>query len=161
MTRSGLLEPQFLSELDTDGERLLCDVIWEAKQLLVGDPEPDAVGDLEPALLPQQLDVADQVVAARLESELVVEADVERDGDGAVRRDRPALFADPLDEHLLRLEHVAVHLEPSVLELLEPALRERRPDLRERRAELRPEHTQVRLHAQLRRLDLPEQDLLD
>ena len=78
-----------------------------------------------------------------------------------VARDRPALTADALDEHLVGLEHVPVDLEPAAVELLELAARELLAHLAEPRAELRAEHRQVRLHAQLRRLDLAELDLLD
>ena len=96
----------------------------------------------------------------RLEQQLVVERRVERDGDAVLGRDRPAVAADPLDEHLVRLEHVAVDLEAAAAELLELPALQRLAHLAQLRAELRPEHGQVRLHAQLRRLDVAELDLL-
>ena len=97
----------------------------------------------------------------RLEHQLVVERRLERDRDAGVARDRPAFAADVLDQHLLGLEHVPVDLEPAAVELLELAARELLAHRAEPRTELRPEHRQVRLHAQLRRLDLSEDDLLD
>ena len=54
-------------------------------------------------------------------TQLVVERRVERDRDAVVARDRPAVEADALDEHLVRLEHVAVDLEAAAVELLELA----------------------------------------
>ena len=131
------------------------------EQVGVREPEPDAVGDREPALPAQHVHLVHAVEQARLEHQLVVERRLERDRDAAVARDRPALAADVLDEHLLGLEHVPVDLEPAAVELLELAARELLADRAEPRAELRPEHRQVRLHAQLRRLDLSEHDLLD
>ena len=95
------------------------------EQLLVRDPEADPVDDLEAGLLAQHLDVADQVVEARLEPQLVVERRVERDGHPVLGGDRPAFEADTLDEHLVRLEHVAVDPEAAAVELLEAALGER------------------------------------
>ena len=91
------------------------------EQLLVGDPELDAVGDLEAGLLAQHVHLVDEVEEARLQQELVVERGVERDGDAVLAGDGPALAADPLDEHLVRLEHVAVDLEAAAVELLELA----------------------------------------
>ena len=79
----------------------------------------------------------------------------------SVARDRPALAADPLDEHLVGLEHVAVDLEAPAVELLELARARALAHVAQRRAELRAEHGQVRLHAQLGRLDVAELDLLD
>ena len=92
---------------------------------------------------------------------VVVERRVERDRDAVLARDGPALEPDALDEHLVRLEHVAVDLEAAAVELLELAALQPLADVAQRRAELRAEHRQVRLHAQLRRLDVAELDLLD
>ena len=60
-------------------------------------------------------------------SELVVEREIERDGDAVRRRDRPALLAVALDEHLVRAELVAGDAEPAAGELLELARLERGP----------------------------------
>src|SRR6266481_4753213 len=95
---SGPLEAKLRAELDRAGEGLLVYPACELEDLLVLDPEPDPVGELEPRFLAQHLDGADQVVESVLEAQLVVEPGVERHGDEAVRRDGPALFADPLDE---------------------------------------------------------------
>ena len=51
--------------------------------------------------------------------------------------------------------------EAAAVELLEVAGGERGADGAELLAELRPEHRQVRLHVQLRRVDLAELDVLD
>ncbi len=99
--------------------------------------------------------------SSRLEQQLVVERRVERDREPGVARDRPAVAPDALDEHLVRLEHVTVDLEPAAVELLELAALQPLAHVAKRGAELRPEHRQVRLHAQLGRLDLAELDLLD
>ena len=61
-----------------------------------------------------------------------------------------------------RLELVAGDAEAAAVELLElAALRARSRTSRSSSAELRAEHRQVRLHAELARLDLAELDLLD
>ena len=114
-----------------------------------------------PRLLAQHVHLVDAVEQPPLEQQLVVERRVERDGDAVLARDRPALAADALDEHLVGLEHVAVDLEAAAVELLELAALQPLAHVAQRRAELRPEHRQVRLDAQLRRLDLAELDLLD
>src|SRR5581483_5800578 len=117
------------------------------------------VGDLEALVLPQLVDLPDEVVHAALELELVVERDVERDRHALGGRDRPALAAAALDEHLVRLELVAGGAEAAAVELLEPAGLERllhRPQLL---AEARAEDREVRLHAQLG-VDAVERDLL-
>ena len=85
-----------------------------------------------PGLLAHHLHGADQVVHARLEAELVVERRVEPDRDRPVGGDDPALAADALDEHVLRLEDVAVDLEAAALELGERAVGEQRADPRQR-----------------------------
>ena len=102
-----------------------------------------------------------EVEDAALELELGVERRVERDRDAVLGRDRPALAADPLDEHLVRLELVAGRRGSG----RRRAPRTRPPasaarTLAELLAELRAEHGQVRLHAQLGRLDVAELDLL-
>ena len=74
--------------------------------------------------------------------------------------DRPALLAGALDEHLVGGELVAEDAEAAALELLELARGERGPHRAELLAELRAEHRQMRLHVQLRRLDVAELDLL-
>ena len=102
----------------------------------------------------------DQVVDAALELELRVEGRVERDRDSLVRRDRPALLAGALDEHLVGAEVVAEDAEAAALELLELARRESGADGAELLAELGAEHGKMRLHVQLGRLDVAELDLL-
>ncbi len=79
--------------------------------------------------------------------------EVERDRDAVARRDRPALLAATLDEHLVGLELVAEDAEAPAVELLELARRERGAHGAELLAELRPERRQVRLHVELDRLD--------
>ncbi len=80
----------------------------------------------------------------------------------AVRRcDRPAVLALPLDEHLVAREVVTGDADAAVGELLEVAGLERRAHGTELLAELRPEQREVRLHAELARLDVPERDLAD
>ena len=155
-----LLEPQ-LAGLDAHRERVLLDALRVGEQLLVGDPEADPVRELETGLAAHRVHLVDQVEHASLEAQLVVEARVERDGEAVVRRDRPALPADPLDEHLVGPEHVAVDAERPVFERVEAAFLQRGANLGQRRAELRPEHAQVRLHAQLARVDLAPLDVLD
>ena len=103
----------------------------------------------------------DEVVRVAFEEQLVVEREVERDRDAVAGRDRPALLAAALDEHLVRLELVAEDAEAPTLELLELAGRERGANGAELLAELRPERRQVRLDVELDRLDLAELDLLD
>src|SRR4051794_4465249 len=66
-----------------------------------------------------------------------------------------------LDEHLLWFEHVVVHTEASAVERLEAAILQRRAHLAEGRTELRPEHAEVRLHAQVARVDIAELDVFD
>src|SRR5690349_2147514 len=102
----------------------------------------------------------DQLVRLALEHELVVEAKVESDRHSVGRRNRPALSPATLDENLVGAELVAGRAEASVRELLELARRERLPHGAELLAELRAEHRQVRLHAQLDRLDGAELDVL-
>ena len=53
-----------------------------------------------------------------------------------------------------------IDLEAAVRQLFELAALQALPHLTERRAELRAEHRQIRLDAQLRRLDIAELDLL-
>ena len=97
-----------------------------------------------------------------LEEQLVVERRVERDRHAVLARDRPALAADTLDEHLVRARARARRPRSA-----RPSSSSNSPALQllahvaQRRAELGPEHRQVRLHAQLGRLDLAEVDLLD
>ena len=112
-----------------------------------------------PSLLAHRVHLADQVVDAALELELGVERRVERDRDAVRRRDRPALAAAALDEHLVRLELVAGGAEAAAAELLELARLQRLLHGAQLLAEPRPEHRQVRLHAQLG-VDAVERDVL-
>ena len=100
----------------------------------------------------------DEVVRVALEEQLVVEREVERDRDTVARRDRPALLAAALDEHLVGLELVAEDTEAPAVELLELAGRERGTNGAELLAELRPERGQVRLHVELDGFDVAELD---
>ena len=119
----------------------------------------DPVGQLEARVLAFRIQLVDQVEtrfstsssgSSAVSSATVIPSRV---------RDRPALLADPLDEHLVRGEVVAGRAEAPV-RLLELARLERRAHRAELLAELRPEHGQVRLHAELGRLDVAELDLL-
>ncbi len=101
----------------------------------------------------------DQVVDTTAAHELVVEVQVESDRDAVGGSNRPALLAVALDQHLLRGELVSGNAERAVRELLEVAGLERRPDCPELPPELRPEQRQVRLDAQLARVDLAERNL--
>ena len=65
----------------------------------------------------------------------------------------------PLDEHLVAREFVTRDADAAVVQLLEVAGLERRAHCTELPAELRPEQRQIRLHAKLARLDVPEGDL--
>src|SRR5205823_11719207 len=77
------------------------------------------------------------------------------------RNDGPAFLAASLDEDLIRLEISPVHAEAAAFELFELTGLERGADGPELLAELRAEHGQVRLHAQLARVDDAELDVLD
>ena len=101
----------------------------------------------------------DQVEHALLHEELGVERRVERDRDPVRVRDRPALLADPLDEHLVTGQ-VATGDAKAAVHLLEVTRLERRAHRAELPSELGPEQGKVRLHAQLGRLDVTELDLL-
>ena len=101
----------------------------------------------------------DEVVDATRADELVVELEVERDGEAVRGRDRPAVLAVALDEHLVAREVVAGDADAAVRELLEVARLERGAHRAQLLPELRPEQRQVRLHAQLARLDVPEGDV--
>src|SRR5262249_48561725 len=120
----------------------------------------DAIDDLEALVLPHRVHLADEVVRAALELELRIERRVELDGDALRGRDRGALAAATLDEHLVRAELVPRGAEPSVAELLEVARLQCLLHLAQRGTEARPEHREIRLHAQLR-VDGPELDRLD
>ena len=125
----------------------------------LGDREPYAVGQLEPGLLAQRVHAVDEVVDATRADELVVEMEVERNGDAVRGRDRPAVLAVALDEHLLAREVVAGDANAAVLELLEVARLERGPHRAQLLPELRAEQRKVRLDTELARLDVPEGDL--
>src|SRR5207249_12084743 len=75
--------------------------------------------------------------------------------------DRPAFLAAALDDHLVRAELVPVDAEAAAVELLEAPGLERGANGGELLAELRAEDRQVRLHAQLARVDGAELDVLD
>src|SRR6266516_3037916 len=112
-------------------------------------------------LLPKPVDLVDQVAHPALELELGIERQVERDGEPVLTGDGPALLAAPLDDHLVRAELVPVDPEAAVVELFEASGLERGTNGGELLAELRAEDRQVRLHAQLARVDLAELDFLD
>src|SRR5581483_7841626 len=76
------------------------------------------------------------------------------------RRDREALAAEALDEHLVRAELVAGGAEAPARKLLEVARLQRLLNGRQLLAEPRPEHGEIRLHAQLG-FDGAQLDLLD
>ena len=98
----------------------------EALQVLpVGEGQDDAVGDLEPLLLPHRVDPVHEVDHPPLELELGVEAGVERDRERALLRERPAVGGGALDEDLLRRELVPLRADAAVGEPLEPPGRER------------------------------------
>src|SRR5207249_5717173 len=75
--------------------------------------------------------------------------------------DRPAFLAAALDDHLVRAELVPVDAEAAAVELFEASGLERGTNGGEFLAELRAEDRQVRLHAQLARVDGAELDVLD
>ncbi len=128
--------------------------------MLDGQRQRDPVGQLEPLLLAHPVHAVDQVEHAALELELRVERRVERDGDAVLRRRPPSPRGRALDEHLVGASSCPAARKPPSVELLELSRCERRAHGAELLAELRAEHRQVRLHAELRRLDRAELDLL-
>src|SRR5690348_6931958 len=148
---------------DVRREHLFLDPVGMLEQVGVrsGQREPYAVGELEPCLLAQRVDTVDQLVHAALATQLVVELRRHRNRDGFVGGERPALPCAPFDEHLLRAELVPVHADAAAPELLELAGFERGTDGAELLAELRPEQREVRLDADVHRLDRRELDGLD
>ena len=147
--------------LDGHGERLARDPLLVLEQVGVRlrNRQLDPVGQLEARVLAQRVHRVDEVVDAPRAHELVVEVEVERDGDAVGRGHCPPLLAVPLDEHLVARELVAGHADASVRKLLELARLERGSHRAELLAELRPEDRQVRLDAKLARLDLSEGDV--
>ena len=102
----------------------------------------------------------DELVRLAFEHELVVETEIECDRHAVGGCDGPALSPAPLDENLIGPELMSGRAEASVRELLELARGERQPHGAELLAELRAEQRQIRLHAQLDRLDGAELDVL-
>src|SRR5581483_5506034 len=100
------------------------------------------VGQLEPALLPQRVQRVDDVVRAPLPLEVLVELEVEPDGDPL--RVGPAALLRALDEQLVRPELLPGRPDAPLPQLLELVRLERRPHLAEPRPELRAEHGEVR-----------------
>src|SRR4051812_1315510 len=163
LSGSGPLELQIGAVgLDADRERLFLDPVLVAQELLLvtRERQDDAVGELEPLLAAEAVDLVDQVADAALELELRVQGQVERDGEAVLARDGPAFLAAALDEHFLRRQLVAVDTEAPFAELLELPRLERGPDRAELLSELRAQHREVRLHSQLARVDLAELDTL-
>src|SRR5439155_12509300 len=113
-----------------------------------------------PCILAHRVQLMDEAENAALELELCVERGVERDGDVTVSGHRPPLLPGPLDEHFFGSEVVPRCSEPAAGKLFELVRLESRPNSAELLPELGAEHGQVRLHAQLRGLDVPELDLL-
>ncbi len=122
--------------------------------------DPDPVGQLESLLLAHRVDLVDQVEDERLELELGIERGVERDSDAVGACHGPPLLAGSLDQDLVWGELVLGDSEAAAVELVELAARERLAHVTQCRAELRAEQRQVRLHAELARLDVAELDLL-
>src|SRR5204862_614078 len=149
--------------LDSHGKRFFLDPVLVAEEFLMvaWERQDNAVGQLQAVLAAQAVDLVNQVANAAFERELGVERQVERDRQAVLAGYCPAFLAAALDEDFVRAELVAVHAEAAAVELFDLAGLERPADGAELLAELRPEHRQVRLHAQLARVDLPELDLLD
>ena len=139
----------------------LRDPVGVLEQLVVagGNRQGDAIGQLEPCVLPHRVDAVDQLVDAALECQLLVDGRVDRDGHARVTGDGPPVLPGPFDENLLRGQLMAGNPESAALELLEVARLKRSAHGTELLPELRPEGGQVRLHPQLR-VDVTELDLL-
>src|SRR5579884_588066 len=161
---AGLLELQLGAVLDVNREDFALDPLsvgLDEGARLLRKREHDPVGELEALLLAERVHAIDELVRLALEHELVVEAEIERDRDAVARGNRPPLAPSALDEYLVGLELAPGDAEPTLRQLLELARRERLADGSELLAELRAELGQVRLHAQLDRLDGAELDVLD
>src|SRR5687768_13676092 len=138
--------------LDGDRERLALDQAPELLDRLRDGPrvaQADPVGDLEPGLLAQVVQLVDELARETFLLEVRRERGLERGDRSGVAADRVTGRADVLDEHLGGQEREAFDLERAVGLLSEPPLGERRAHPREILAELRSERLELRFHAQL------------
>src|SRR4029453_15544414 len=133
----------------------------EQVRVSLGHGQPYPVRQLEAGLLAHRIHGVDQVVDPPAAHEVFVEVEVERDRDTVGRRHGPAVLAIALDEHFVARELVTRNANAPARELVEPPRFERRPNSTELPPELRAEYGEVRLDAELARLDLREQDLPD
>src|SRR5918996_2271387 len=130
--------------LDARRERLGLDPVLVPEEVAVaGERKDDPVGDLKAGLLPERVDLVDEVEHAPLELELGIDRRI--DPDREALRVRPARLLLALDDELVRLELVARRAYASTLERLEVACLEGLLDVAQRPAELRAEQPQVRL----------------
>jgi 4-hydroxy-3-methylbut-2-enyl diphosphate reductase len=89
--------------LDLDGERFTGDPLAVLEQAGVGfrDCQPDPVRELESQLLPLAVHGVDEVVDPAAQEQVVVEVQIQGDGDTVERGNGPAVPPVPLDEDLL------------------------------------------------------------
>src|SRR3972149_570955 len=163
---SGLLDPRLGSapaDIARDRERLAGDPVrvLEQRSVHIGEREPDAVGELEPSFLSHRVHRVDQVVHPAAHQKALVQLEIERHGHAVRGRHRPPFLAATLDENLSGGELVPSRTKATVRKLLELARHERGANGPELLPELRPEQPEVRLYAELARIDLPQGDIFD